>query len=142
MDNIYVLQIKKDKETSISVGAIGEFTFPEGWYGYVGSSRTEDFKRVDRHVELSDGEKDTKHWHIDYLLNEQDTEVIGYFRSESASECDVAGGINLDKIEGFGSSDCDCSSHLVYSEEMEVLTDNVRNSFEQFQSFGYDEIKN
>lgn len=140
MSNIYVLKIKKDRRTRINVGAIGELTFPEGWYGYVGSSRTEDFKRVNRHVELSEGEKNTRHWHIDYLLNEQDTEIVGYFRSRSAKECDVACGIDLDRIKNFGSSDCGCSSHLVYSEEMGELTDSITGSFEQFQGFEYKKV--
>ena len=141
MSNIYVLKIRKSKDSSIRIGSIGVHDFPEGWYGYIGSSRTKEFKRVDRHAEISKGEKNTKHWHIDYLLNETDTKVLGYFCSRDALECGVASHINLKSVEDFGSSDCDCSSHLVHSDEEEGLIDEIEKSFNSFNGYNYKNIE-
>ena len=69
-------------------------------------------KRIARHLS-----KDKNlHWHIDYLLANEQTNIIKVTKSE-LRECDL----NTDVkgkiiVEGFGNSDCkeNCKSHLKF----------------------------
>ena len=58
------------------------------------------------------------HWHIDYLLKSENTEIrdVLFNISEDKIECDLASIIaeNGEGIAKFGCSDCNCKSHLIY----------------------------
>ncbi|MDD1765398.1 MAG: GIY-YIG nuclease family protein [Methanomassiliicoccales archaeon] len=109
----YVLFLRISKRCEIRIGKLGTFGFPKGEYAYVGSGMKGVETRVLRHL----SESKRLHWHIDYLL--EVGEVIGFtlFPCEERIECvlnDFVSGLpgSIDPVKGFGSSDCDCFSHL------------------------------
>ncbi|MHA1675066.1 MAG: GIY-YIG nuclease family protein [Promethearchaeota archaeon] len=116
----YVLVFRLWESTQARIGALGIIDFQSGFYLYVGSAMGGRlFQRVHRHIKTS---KDKKiHWHLDYLLKTAahiiSLEKFLLYPSEERWECELAKLIehNSDgKIEGFGSSDCKCASHLFY----------------------------
>ncbi|MFB6136044.1 MAG: DUF123 domain-containing protein [Halobacteriaceae archaeon] len=111
----YVLLARVPRPLTVEVGALGDRDF-EGWYAYVGSALGPGgFSRVERHRELAAGERDARHWHVDYLLGHPAVELVGDVRAAGAdAECAVAGRLADDfaAVPGFGASDCACESHL------------------------------
>lgn len=112
----YALIAKLDSQTTVSVGKLGRFNFPPGYYMYFGSALGGLSARIARHLRRAK----RLHWHIDYLL--QSAEVIQVWSSsgDERLECEwyhTARDLPLsqDIVPGFGSSDCTCPSHLVYS---------------------------
>ena len=114
----YTLLIELGRPRTIEVGALGEHRFPSGGYAYTGSAfGSGGFGRVDRHYELAAGERATRHWHVDYLLGDETASIRGDVRTPDADvECAVAAALPPSPVEGFGASDCDCSSHLAHGE--------------------------
>ena len=121
MKGIYVLVIKIYKTISVTIGALGLLTFPEGLYAYVGSAQNNLELRVKRHRSIE------KHlfWHIDYLLNNEAAKVIGVYcvQGNKTKECKIARLLekNAEPIAGFGCSDCHCQSHLFHAENFDIL---------------------
>lgn len=114
----YTLLVELASSTTIRFGATGERDLPRGTYAYVGSALgTGGFARVERHHELARGERDARHWHIDYLLGAPEASVVGDVRTAGDVECAVATALReherADPIPGLGASDCDCPTHLV-----------------------------
>ncbi|MEM3696047.1 MAG: GIY-YIG nuclease family protein [Candidatus Bathyarchaeia archaeon] len=99
---------------------MGNLNFEKGIYAYVGSAKKGLDKRVKRHLR-----KDKpKFWHIDHLLIDDNVKVLRVFTVRgSFSECEVAGVISKKSIpvQGFGSSDCKCISHLFKIGDYEFL---------------------
>lgn len=122
MKGTYILVIFIPEDIKISVGSLGTIPFKEGYYFYVGSAMGVSgsatlINRVKRHV--LPPEKKKIHWHIDYLLQNKKSLLIriDLIPSSQRLECLVAQELlNLsdDFIENFGSSDCNCKSHLLY----------------------------
>jgi len=88
----YTLLIDLAEQQRVAVGALGTHTFERGYYAYVGSALGPGgFARLDRHRELASGERDTRHWHIDYLLGTDAASLVDDVRSEGVdAECKVA----------------------------------------------------
>ena len=112
MRGIYLLVILVEKQRSIRVGSLGTLVFESGLYAYVGSAQNSLEKRVTRH--LTRNKK--RFWHIDYLLEDKHVKIVNVFYkvAPKSEECHIAkkiGETNL-PIKGFGSSDCNCKSHL------------------------------
>lgn len=126
--NTYALVIHVEAPTTITVGALGTIQFPEGYYTYIGSARSDNFSRVDRHKRTDTGDNDTQHWHIDYLLSSPYVTLEEIFKSHSIKESDLAESIQLNEIDDFGSSDTDCTSHLKYSLSKEELTNSIKDN--------------
>jgi Uri superfamily endonuclease len=114
----YQIFIKLKKDSSLRIGALGEFKFKKGVYIYTGSAMRNLTQRIERHKR-----KDLKkiRWHIDYLLackNAQITDVKIY-PATVREECERNHKILERKdayvpVHGFGSSDCKvCKAHLV-----------------------------
>jgi Uri superfamily endonuclease len=83
--------------------------------GRIGSSTI--LNRVKRHLRTANEKK--VHWHIDYLLTNKNTQIVSILLCPSRIrlECDIAS--ELEKkadglVDGFGSSDCNCTTHLFY----------------------------
>ncbi|MGQ9463407.1 MAG: GIY-YIG nuclease family protein [Candidatus Fervidibacter sp.] len=112
---VYLLQIRLDRPARIKVGKLGTFHFPKGRYIYTGSALCGLEKRLRRYFK-----KDKKpHWHIDYLLEKAEIEGVLTVETETRIECDLNRLVlNLPGakviVKGFGSSDCNCPSHLVH----------------------------
>jgi len=111
MKGTYILILKIDKEKTLRIGKLGEIEFKRGLYVYVGSGMNSLIGRVARHFKRF---KRTK-WHIDYLSIEADEMVVFLIPNEKI-ECKLARDFEkrFKPIEGFGCSDCNCSSHLFY----------------------------
>ena len=112
MKGSYFLVININKGSTLKIGALGTIDFPKGSYVYVGSAMNNLEKRIQRHL----SEKKKKHWHIDYLLDSKNAEIEKAFKKESPQkeECKVAHFFSerFPSIKNFGSSDCNCKSHL------------------------------
>ena len=111
----YALLLALEKEAPIAVGRLGTFTFPAGYYLYLGSAQGGLDARVKRHLRR---EKRLR-WHIDYLLEHAEVVEVWYALGNESQEClwcQVAREMPQAEIPalGFGSSDCRCPSHLVY----------------------------
>ena len=115
MGGTYVLVLDVSRATTIEVGALGRIEFDAGAYAYVGSAfGPGGFARVDRHRELAAGDRDTRHWHIDYLLGHSETTLETTVTFPDADrECELAETLPGKPIAEFGASDCDCSAHLL-----------------------------
>jgi len=113
----YTLVVELAEAATIELGALGERAFDAGWYAYTGSAfGPGGFARVDRHREVAAGERDVRHWHIDYLLGHPATSVEWVVRTAGEDiECAVSQRLDGERVAAFGASDCDCPSHLVYS---------------------------
>ncbi len=112
MKGIYILIISISRDTKIKVGTLGEINFERGTYAYVGSAQNNLEKRIARHKS-----KNKKlRWHIDYLTTNKFTKIVKvlYKKAGKSEECRTAKKLIKTEIpiKNFGSSDCDCESHL------------------------------
>lgn len=118
MKGTYCLIINLNKNDNIKIGKLYEnLELKKGYYVYIGSAMNSLTNRIKRH--LSHEKK--IHWHIDYLLNNKnsDIEEVLFNISNKKIECELAKIISNKgkKIPKFGSSDCNCNSHLIYFEK-------------------------
>lgn len=129
MKGTYILVIFLFENTKIKVGSLGKISFPKGFYLYVGSAMGISgsvtlINRVKRHLSESNDKK--LHWHIDYLLDDPNSIIVKIYLIPSSQvlECIIAQEI-LDRadnyIKNFGSSDCQCKSHLLHFNNFKTL---------------------
>ncbi|MFB6184547.1 MAG: DUF123 domain-containing protein [Haloarculaceae archaeon] len=125
----YTLLIDLRERASIEVGAAGIHDFPPGWYAYTGSAfGPGGFARVERHRDLAAGERDARHWHVDYLLGHPAADVDAVVTTADADvECAVSEAIDGDRYE-LGASDCACDGHLVYGPRRDELLASVEHA--------------
>jgi Uri superfamily endonuclease len=128
---VYTLVLRLDDDLRARVGSLGKLSFRRGYYSYTGSALGKGgLKRVQRHLQIVQGKKATRRWHIDWLLPLTcPEEVILTFTTERL-ECRIAGriGDRLEPIPGFGCTDCRCPSHLHFSFSREEMLDVVRDA--------------
>lgn len=116
MKGAYCLVFVLGRAQTVRIGALGAFDFPSGVYVYVGSAQAGVEQRIGRH--LRKGKR--KRWHVDYLLEHADVvSTIGIATGMKEDECDIAQTLLRSEgasvvAPGFGSSDCRCSSHLIF----------------------------
>lgn len=111
MKGSYLLFLKCKKNCKISVGKLGKLKFQKGIYIYVGSGMNSLEKRVKRHFL----KKKKIRWHIDYLTTNKNFEVsFAILIPGKRLECQLAKLLEKKAlaIKHFGSSDCNCLSHL------------------------------
>ena len=125
MKGVYVLIINVQKDKLVTVGALGEISFTRGLYAYVGSAQSNLEPRIKRHFT----KKKPLFWHIDYLIGNSATEILKVFAKEAdrTEECTIARMLKGEgeAIEGFGSSDCNCISHLVRIRDFKFLQNSM-----------------
>lgn len=119
----YALVMVLEVEDRLRIGKLGIRNFPPGYYVYTGSALNGLPGRLRRHLRA----KKRLHWHIDYLLREAVVAQIWYALGPDRLECKWNAILqNLPgakpSIPGFGSSDCQCSSHLTYFSMIPSLT--------------------
>lgn len=106
----YILILYLPGRKRIRVGRLGLITFDPGIYFYVGSGGRSPFARLKRHVT----KVKKKYWHIDFLTVH--SKVVGaiVMKAHVSLECPLAQALagTFSQVDGFGSSDCRCSSHL------------------------------
>jgi sugar fermentation stimulation protein A len=118
---LYVFLLRLKSPATLTVGALGEFHFPAGWYLYTGSARQNLTRRVQRHWRV----KATRRWHFDYLSTALDSEPVGAVvvpTQAGLTECELNRAVgalvgNQAPVPGFGASDCQagCPAHLFFS---------------------------
>jgi sugar fermentation stimulation protein A len=114
---LYVAVFRLGQPHEIGVGRLGRRCFPAGFYLYVGSAQRNLSARLGRHANNGKALR----WHVDYLSVA--AEVVGAMivTGSKMRECELArqlAAVFVAPITGFGSSDCRCSSHLFYSEDL------------------------
>ena len=112
---IYNLIIKLSKSRKIRIGCLGTFVFPKGFYVYTGSAQNGLGKRINRHH----SSKKKFHWHIDYLLSCAKIVEVCKHAGNKKAECKlnqlISEGNGARVVANrFGSSDCNCETHLYY----------------------------
>ncbi len=132
MKGTYCLFINLNKDIEITIGKkLGEIKFKKGCYIYVGSAMNSLETRVQRH--LSNDKK--KHWHVDYLLLNESSNVVNVIVnvSDKKIECDLAKLIseNEETVPNFGCSDCKCKSHLIYFKDYQKAYEKTKKSFQK-----------
>jgi Uri superfamily endonuclease len=106
---------------SLQVGRLGSFELQPGYYIYIGSALGPGGlrARVSRHL----NHNKIRHWHIDYLLQvavirkmwvaynpvRQEHTWVKHLQQIPGSSV---------PIKGFGSSDCQCESHLFHFDNL------------------------
>jgi len=121
----YTLLVSLPEPATVEFGAAGSYDLDAGWYAYTGSAfGAGGLKRVERHRDLAAGERDARHWHVDYLLGHPESRVETVYVTENADvECETARRLADDAapVAGLGASDCDCETHLAYARERDSL---------------------
>ena len=116
MQGTYALVAHLPESRKIMIGSRGN-EFPKGYYVYVGSALSGLEKRIGRHMSSSK----TKHWHIDYFLEHAKILDVRTIVSGERYECLVSRTVrqlaDSEPMDGFGSSDCRCNTHLYYFSE-------------------------
>jgi sugar fermentation stimulation protein A len=136
----YILLVHLDKTQKIKPGKLPESQFMRGTYLYVGRASTRLQSRITRHK----GCQKKIFWHIDYLLQKAKISDI-WVRYDYLDECSTSHAIQNSKpavakaIQGFGSSDCRCPSHLFYfpteTKDLSFLRKKLR--FQKVEIDGY-----
>jgi Uri superfamily endonuclease len=113
----YVLILQLPQPTLLTVGKLGKFEFPAGWYAYAGSALGPGglAARIGRHRKTSK----TPHWHIDRLRDRAELTAVWYAVGFRRRECVWARALSTlpgarEVAPGFGASDCRCSTHLLH----------------------------
>jgi Uri superfamily endonuclease len=137
----YTLLVELAAPATVEVGALGAVDFAAGWYAYVGSALgAGGFSRVRRHRELAAGERETRHWHVDYLLGHPAASLDAVVASAGTDlECAVVRALAAAgpaAVDGFGCSDCGCDSHLVFRAGRERLLAGVEHAYRRARADG------
>lgn len=128
---IYTLILSVDKEREVHVGSLGRICFMKGYYAYTGSARGPGgLVRVERHLKVLSGISTARRWHIDYLLPNASFVGVAVTYTSDDLECAAARmiGSELKSIPGFGCTDCRCTSHLHFSENLEKMHEIVERA--------------
>lgn len=107
----YCVVLYLDRDVSIEVGSKGIINFQKGYYVYIGSAKVNLSKRLDRHRR----KRKQKHWHLDYLRGYCEIIATLPIRTQDDLECVIAKAIKDISdwsVRQFGSSDCNCDTHL------------------------------
>ena len=112
-EGAYITIFEFDKFNDIEAGSLGEIKLRPGFYAYVGSAARNLTARVNRHSRR----KKAHHWHVDFMCDAAKAVVSLPVRTQDDIECVLASHLSTIasfSVDGFGSSDCRCRSHLFY----------------------------
>ncbi len=113
----YALILSSSGQRTILIGKLGKLKMRKGYYVYVGSAFGPGGvrARVKRHCRIHK----PPHWHIDYIRPVVELIEVWYTYDPKKREhqwADIL--MRIDGVEwpleGFGSSDCKCESHLFF----------------------------
>lgn len=120
-EGTYSLLLSLAEPATVEVGALGPLDFDVGWYVYTGSAfGPGGLARVDRHRRVARQGTANPHWHVDYLLPRATLADV-YSMAGVDRECEVAGALPGDRIDGLGAPDGDCRSHLAVAADERTL---------------------
>jgi len=113
----YALLLSSATDSSIRVGRLGDLRLQPGYYVYVGSALGLGGVRGRLAHHMRPAER--PHWHIDYLRKKTTLEAVWFCYHRKplehawAKRFAAMPGASV-PLAGFGSSDCDCESHLFF----------------------------
>ncbi len=113
----YALLLASAADQLIRVGRFGNLRLQPGYYVYVGSALGSGGVRARLSHHMRPAER--PHWHIDYLRKKATLEAVWFQYHRKSLEHAWARrfaalpGASV-PMAGFGSSDCDCESHLFF----------------------------
>ncbi len=117
----YVFFCSAETNALLDIGSLGRVRLRPGFYAYVGSALGAGGlrARLAHHFHVTE----TPRWHIDYLRRRTRIERVWYSYGSKRREHQWAAamGAVLDgsvPVARFGSSDCQCASHLFYFESL------------------------
>ena len=125
---IYAIVMRLETQLSVNIGKLGMTSFEPGHLCYIGSAMNGLRARVSRHLRSNK----RMHWHIDYLLKHVHIVDVCWSNCTEKLECSVSKGMSiqdLPSVNGFGSSDCSCPSHLFYERELSKLNQAIQAAF-------------
>jgi len=128
----YLVVLRLRRARSIEVGRLGCIRFEPGFYTYIGSAKRSLSKRIERHRRL----RKKMHWHIDYLRAVSEWHEVLPVLSADDLECSIALALReaaQGVIPTFGSSDCNCDSHLVWSKNDPLHTRVFHEPLQRFR---------
>lgn len=113
----YILILQLDQGTHLTIGKLGSFDLPAGWYAYVGSAFGPGGLRGRLKHHLAPVAR--PHWHIDYLRQVASVQEVWWIASETRYEHEWAAALRQRPgatipVPRFGASDCKCVSHLLH----------------------------
>ena len=130
---VYVMVMHLDHDLDLEIGSKGMMHFKAGYYMYVGSAKANLTKRIERHKR----KRKKMHWHLDYFRGH--CEMIAGLPIRTSlddAECTLADAVR-DVAEWdvpkFGSSDCDCKSHLFGMTENPIHNQSFMNVVEDYR---------
>jgi len=128
----YLLVLRLEREKLIKIGRLDTLMFQKGYYIYVGSAMSNLRARIKRHRQ----KRKKEHWHIDYLTQVADGFLSIPIRSSQRQECEIAqslSSIMKSGPSGFGSSDCQCLTHLFWDEKDPLQAEAFHNFLLRFR---------
>lgn len=155
---VYVMVMHLDHDLELEIGSKGMMHFKKGYYMYVGSAKANLTKRIERHKR----KRKKMHWHLDYFRGHCEMIAAVPIRTsglpleswslthepypsmpsmpdpdiEVSVECalaDAVGAIAEWEVPKFGSSDCDCMSHLFGMMENPIHNKKFMDVIEDFR---------
>jgi Uri superfamily endonuclease len=113
----YILILRLSKPAHLTIGKLGVFDFPAGYYAYVGSAFGSGGLQGRLKHHLAPAKK--PHWHIDYLRQAGTVCEVWYIASGTHHEHQWADALHSlpdasIPAPRFGASDCKCEAHLSY----------------------------
>lgn len=138
----YILVLRLAEPVRLTVGRLGTFDFPAGWYAYVGSAFGPGGLRGRLHHHLTPVRR--PHWHIDALRQAASCAEVWYLTSETAREHAWAAVLRAAPgaavpAPRFGASDCRCESHLFHfsrAPDFETFREQVREPVRRWRIEG------
>jgi len=140
----YALILKAREEKRIQIGRWGSLDIQLGYYIYIGSAFGPGGvkARVSRHFRSK-----KPHWHIDYLseniILQEAWLSYDELRLEHIWANSLLNNANYQAIKGFGCSDCNCYSHLFFTqknnfEDFEKITKSENNNLQRIRRQNFD----
>ena len=121
--------LKSRQAKTIQIGKLAQLNVQKGYYLYIGSAMGPGgvISRLKHHSKVSE----KPHWHLDYLRAETEFHEAYALYSPERMECEWAGLIAQSEVaseplKGFGSSDCQCNTHLFYFSSQAKVAHAVR----------------
>lgn len=109
--------LKSEQSKNIQIGRLAQLNLQKGYYLYIGSALGPGgvLSRLKHHHRISK----KPHWHLDYLRAETKFYAAYALFSPQRKECEWAelmakSEVVIEPLKGFGSSDCQCDTHLFY----------------------------
>ncbi len=113
----YALLLALPHASTLDIGQLGRFSFPAGWYVYLGSARGPGGLRgrLSHHARPAAH----PHWHIDYFRREAQLIGVLWQTGTAHLECRwarvIASALDCEyPAPRLGASDCACVTHLLF----------------------------